>query len=117
MRPASFLMIRLILYGKKVVICVNISSEQCIKCSVYNSTVRVWFPESFLCSLWRQVTSRCDKRISSELRQTASLVLCDASTSRHVIDAGGVGEYANVFFCNSCFVVSLILNGIELIWN
>ena len=77
----------------------------------------VLFPKSFLCSLWRQVTARCDKRISSELRQTAGLVLYDVSTLRHVIDAGGVGEYANVFFFNNCFVISLTLNGVELTWN
>ena len=65
---------------------------------MYNSVVLVWFLKSFLCSLWRQVTARCDKRISSELLHTASLLLYDTSTSRHVIDAGGVGEYANVFF-------------------
>jgi hypothetical protein len=78
---------------------------------VYNSVVLVWFPISFSCTLWRQVTERCDKRISSEVRQTVSLVLYDASTSQHVIDAGGVGEYAIVF------VVSLTLNVVELTWN
>ena len=84
---------------------------------MYNGVVLVWFPKRFLCSLWIPVTSRCDKRISQELRQRASLVLHDATTSRHVIDAGGVGEYANVFFFNSCFVYSLTLNGVELTWN
>jgi hypothetical protein len=71
---------------------------------VYNSVVLVWFPKRFLCSLWRQVSARCDKRISSELRQTASLVLYDASTSQHVIDAGGAGEYINLFYCNNGFL-------------
>ena len=84
---------------------------------MYNSVVLVCFPKSFSCTLWKQVTARCDKRISSELRQTAGLVLYDASISRHVIDAGGIGEYATVFFFNNCFVVSLILSGVELTWN
>jgi len=73
--------------------------------------------EKFLCSLWRQVTARCDKCISSVLHQTASLVLYDASTVQHVMDAGDVGEYAKIFFFNSCFVVSLTLYGVELTWN
>jgi hypothetical protein len=72
---------------------------------VYNSTVRVWFPESFLCILWKQVTLRVNKLISSELRQTASLLLYDASTSQHVIDAGGVGEYINLFYFNNGFLL------------
>jgi hypothetical protein len=72
---------------------------------VYNSAVLLWFPESYLCSLWRKVTARCDKGISSELRHTASLPLYDASTSQHVIDAGGVGEYFNQFYCNNGFLL------------
>ena len=72
---------------------------------MYNSAVLVWFPKSFLCSLWRQVTARCDKCISSELRQTASLLLYDASTSQQVIDAGGVGKYINLFYFNNGFLL------------
>jgi len=35
---------------------------------VYNGVVLVWFPNSFLCSSWRQVSSRCNKR-QSYIRQ------------------------------------------------
>lgn len=73
--------------------------------SVYISAVSVWLPKSFLCYLWRLVTSCCDKPISSLLRQSASLLLYGASTTQHVIDAVGVGEYIN----NALFFLFLFL--------
>ena len=67
--------------------------------------------------LWKQVTRYSDKRISSVLRHTSDLHVYGASTSLHVIDAWGVGEYTNVFHFNNCFVVFLSGCSVKLIWN
>ena len=71
---------------------------------MYNSVVLVWFPKSFcaVCGekLLHVVTNAFRQ---SYVRQQVCCYTYDTSAAQHVIDAGGVGEYINLFYFNTGF--------------